>query len=170
MVRMKFHINQENEIRLIDFCGLCLEKENNECLLSKSYLVELQISGGEIYGHRGARYTSTSEVSTLKYLEHSILTEDNKKILKIVQRNLNFEVKTFYEVFNGTNTLRSYSEIKNISKEKICVEHVSSFVLYGVFGDKPYEYLDYFIPTNSWHCECQWRKVRLMIQPFIYVT
>ena len=86
--------------------------------------VEVQISGEP----KGVKLIGSSERDRLKYVSHA-LTENR---LEIVQRSALVEVKTIFIGYENTDSIRVFSEIRNISKEEIVLEEVSSFVLPGL--------------------------------------
>ena len=95
---------------------------------AKSSFVEIQISGENKDTHLGAKMINSSEGRRLRYISHKASADT----LEIIQRSELVEAKTVFTVYSDCDAVRVYTEVKNISDEKIYLEEVSSFVLYGI--------------------------------------
>ena len=116
--------------------------------------VEVQIAGENHNIARGAKQFHSSEYDRLKYVAHFF----NENVLTIVQRSELVEVKSIFEKYNDTNAVRIFNIVTNISASEIILEHVSSFVLYGIYKQNDCNDLFYTRFTNGHHCECQPRR------------
>ena len=69
------------------------------------------------------------------------------------------EIKLYYLFVNGTKTVRSWTEVKNISDGDVGIEYISSFALMGI-ADSRLEPVDcnwrLMIPHNGWCREFNW--------------
>ncbi len=106
--------------------------------------IELHTSGSNPDDHHGAKHTGGDE---LFYSSHS---ETDNEIF-FVLKNDRVSVRLVYEFFDGTKTVRTHSEVQNISSENVGVEYISSFCLYGIKPEKIY------IPHSSWCRELNWK-------------
>ena len=117
---------------------------------------EVQICGENKDTHLGAKMIYSSEGVRLKYVSHT----QTSNCLIILQSTDLIEVKTVLSTPDGTNAVRIYTEVKNISNSQIVLEEVSAFVLSGlcergIDGAKDL-YFTRFIQSH--HAECQVRR------------
>ena len=151
-MRLAFHnlsfVVKENKIVLTK-CGN-IENENG------GEFVEVQICGENKDTHLGAKMANSSEGKRLQYLSHT--QTDN--MLTIVQKSDLVEVKTVFTVYEDTNAIRVYTEVKNVAEEEIVLEEVSAFVLseLGQNETSSPENLYFTRFTQSHHAECQPRR------------
>ena len=138
-----------------------LSDEQKWHLNHNAVICEVQISGRKTEVHTGDRHICCSESASLKYVSHEITQFEYGEKLEIIQRNDICEVRTYYLLYKDANVIRSYSIIKNISKEKFTLEYISSFVKYGVLDIDRFDKATLSIPSNSWFMECQWKKSTL---------
>lgn len=145
----------------INFKNLSFALKNGKILLSdfsgfafpNTYFSEVHVSGENKDTHMGAKMANSSEGSRLSYVSHDI--ENNT--LSITQRSSLIEHKTVFTVYDGTDAVRIFSEIKNISDSPIVIEEASSFVLFGL-GKRGIDSANdlYFTRfRQSHHAECQ---------------
>lgn len=118
------------------------------------HFVEVQIAGENHDVARGAKQFRTSEHDRLQYVSHCI--EGNT--LTIVQRSPNIEVESVFEKYSDTDALRAFNRVTNISGRSVVLEHVGSFVLYGLGNQNDCNDLYFTRFTNGHHCECQPRR------------
>ena len=109
---------------------------------------EVKITGLNPDDHHGAKHTGGCSPCDLKYKNHT--ETDNCIIFELENHFLN--AKIYYEFFENAKIIRSYSKITNISKDKIGLEYVSSFCMYG------FEMNKILIPHNAWCRELDWRE------------
>lgn len=146
----------------IIFKGLRFEVKGNKIFL-KSWgtltfengtgFAEVQISGENKDTHLGVKMAKSSEGTRLEYHSHR-QTENG---LEIVQVSPFIEVKTVFTVYEGTNAVRIYTEVKNISEVEIVLEEVSAFTFTGI-GKNGIDSSDKLYFTRflqSHHAECQ---------------
>ena len=146
---------------LIKFKRLIFEIIQNDISLNilfndsvKSCIIaEVQIAGENHDAHCGAKQYLSSEGKKLKYISHYL----TKNEFVILQRSELIEVKTHFIGYINTNGVRVYNEVKNISGNEITLEHVSSFVYYGLEKNdvENLQNLYFYRFTNSHHVECQ---------------
>ncbi len=138
-----------------------LEFNGRKAITNKpySYTVELQAAGRVQYEHNGCRLFGMSESPTLLYKGHREECKDNIRSLILLLENDIFKVEMHYDHYIGTDALRAWSKVTNISDEPQFIEHISSFVCFGLLGN--IEDLYYYQSFNSWYCECQWRRFKL---------
>ncbi|MDR2202030.1 MAG: alpha-galactosidase [Clostridiales bacterium] len=119
--------------------------------------VEAHIAGENAPVSRGAKQFMSSEWDKLRYVSHT--QTDNA--LNIVQRSALIEVVTHFSGYPDTNAARVYNTVKNVSDAPVVLEHISSLVLYGLGsrGVESAEKLFLYRFTNSWHVECQPRRL-----------
>ena len=152
---LKFSIVDE-KIYMIG-CGSFQIDEQNETQTDAYRFVEIQVAGEHKDSHMGIKMGISSEGSLLKYVSHRI----TENCLEIIQRSKLVEVKSVFISYHDTQTIRTYTEVKNISKEEITLEEVSAFkgVNFGNIRDSKDIYLYKFYQGH--HTECQPRRLSL---------
>lgn len=117
---------------------------------------EVQVSGENKNSHLGVKMINSSEGGRLLYVSH----RQSKDTLEIVQASALVEVKTVFTTYADTSAVRIYTEVKNISREQIVLEEVSSFLI-NCLGNNSVENskkLYYHKFMQSHHTECQPRR------------
>ncbi len=142
-INLKFAVNEENKLLILGIG----DKEDIGELNENNFFtpVEIHTTGSNPDDHHGAKHTGCDE---LFYVSHS--ETDSEICFEL--KNEKISVSVIYKFFEGTKTLRTYSKIKNISKENIGLEYISSFCLYGIKPEKIY------IPHSSWCRELNWKE------------
>lgn len=107
---------------------------------------EVFITGENPNDHHGAKHTG-GNLDTMKYVSH----HENENELAFVMSNGKIRVTQHYDFFENIKVIRSYATVENISNEKIGLEYVSSFCMYGFDFDK------ISICHNAWGRELQWQ-------------
>ena len=107
---------------------------------------EVFITGENPNDHHGAKHTG-GNLDTMKYVSH----HENENELAFVMSNGKIRVTQHYDFFENIKAIRSYATVENISNEKIGLEYVSSFCMYGFDFDK------ISICHNAWGRELQWQ-------------
>lgn len=139
---LKFSITEENRLIIL---GINDTDKFNEIEGNKYYTpVELHTTGSNPDDLHGSKHTGSDDLFYDGYTE-----SDNELIIKL--KNDRVSVKMIYEFFEGIKTVRTHSEIQNISSENIGVEYVSSFCLYDIKPEKVY------IPHSGWCREMNWK-------------
>ncbi len=116
-------------------------------------LVEVQLAGENHSSHCGAKQFESSETNHLKYISYS----ETHNRLEIVQASDKVSVVTTFLAYDDTRTLRVWSHITNSTDKPIVLEHISSFLCYGLGenGTESVDNLYLYKFYNSWHVECQ---------------
>lgn len=127
----------------------------------KSNLCEIQISGRATSEHTGDRHIFCSESESLKYVFHKTEETPFGRRLTVGQTNGVVFVRSCYDYYEGTETIRCYSEVKNVSPESLSLEYISSFVVYGLTERDRYDKCRLYVPHNGWFSEGMWRSYRL---------
>ena len=119
--------------------------------------VEVQVAGEHKDSKMGIKMGVSSEGSAFKYVSHQITGD----VLEITQRSELVEVKSVFISYPDTKTIRTYTEVKNISEKEIVLEEVSAFkgMNFGKIYDSKNIYLYKFYQGH--HTECQPRRLSL---------
>ncbi len=134
-VYMTFAISSDNLLLLLDMADTPCEKQFEESAYFPA--LELHTTGTTIDCHHGARHVGGDRVF---YKSHS----ESEDSICFVLENERLSCKLVYEFKKGTSTVRSHTEVTNISDEDIGLEYVSSFCIYGFNPKKIY------IPHAGW--------------------
>lgn len=112
-------------------------------------ICEIHLAGDE-----ESRCGSTVRGKRLKYVSHT-KTETE---LTIVQSDGELQVTSHFIKYDGTNAVRAYTEVKNISSAPVIIEYASSLMLANI--GKPADSQNIFLYrfTNGTHSEIQPRK------------
>lgn len=148
----------------IQFRGLVFEIVNDKVFLHKygncrndagHSFVQANVCGENKTTHLGSKMFESTEGGRFVYLSHT-QTENQ---LEIIQRSPVLEAKTTFIGYEDCDTVRIYTEVKNLTDEEIVLEDVSAFVLFGMGGDKEdADNLYYTRFLQSHHVECQPRR------------
>lgn len=124
--------------------------------LSQSGFVEVHIAGENKATHEGIKLTNSSEGKKLKYISHTIC----KNVLSVIQESSLIRTNTVFTAFDNTNAVSVFTEVTNISDEKIVLEDVSSLVLGGISscGVSDVSQMKFTKFIQSHHAECQTRS------------
>ena len=141
----------------IRFYNFVFEIENERVLLNGRPFAEIQVCGENKDTHLGAKMANSSEGRRLKYVSHT----QSETRLEILQRSRLVSVKTVFSAYAGTNAVRVYTEVENVSSDVIVLEEVSSFVYSGIGENGIDSAKDLYFTrfTQSHHAECQPRRV-----------
>ncbi len=141
-VYLRFGITDENKLIII---GINDTNKFDELAENRFFSpVELHTTGSNQDDHHGAKHTGSDE---LFYVSH---TETENEISFTLKNDM-VSVKVVYEFFHGTKTVRTHSEVQNISNESIGLEYISSFCLFDIKPELVY------IPHSSWCREINWK-------------
>lgn len=105
---------------------------------------EVFVTGENPDDHHGAKHTGCN---LLKYESH----RENGNELVFVLSNDKIRVQQHYDMVGDGKAVRSYATVENISGQKIGLEYVSSFCLYG------FDIQTLWLCHNAWCRELQWR-------------
>ena len=94
--------------------------------------VEIQITGKNPDNHHGAKRFLAGSGGILVYKNFEEARKGEKTEYIFTLENNLVEVKLHYEVYDGIDVLRGYTEIKNINDSNIGLEYVSSLALTGL--------------------------------------
>ena len=141
---------KEGKVGLKSICG-------KPSLAYDNHIVEVQIAGRNHDVAGGAKQFYSSESESLRYVRHEI----ENGCLTIVQENERIRVFSVFQTYHSVNAVRCHTEVENISKEAVVLEHVSSLVLFGMGDLDRTDEIDLYRFFNSWHVECQPRKFSL---------
>ena len=139
-------------------CGtFCSEEQDDEWMIDLYRFPEVHVAGEHKNTKMGIKMVISSEGLKLKYVSHRM----EKHYLEIIQRSELVEVKSVFLSYSDTQTIRTYTEVKNISQEAITLEEVSSFkgVNFGNIKNSKDIYLYKFYQGH--HTECQPRRLSL---------
>lgn len=157
-LHLKFLLLEDRSIRLVS-----IGKEKKEVKDSFEIYrpVEIQLTGLDQNGHHGIKNIDTYFGMNAKFV--SFEKKEQKDFLEVIllSKDEYLECKTHYLLYKKCDVIAVYNEIKNISKERVRIEFISSYLEYGLGkpGEKdPYDKLYFHTPFNSWHVEVQWKR------------
>ena len=139
----------------------CLERGERACLLyrgTKSPLAECVLSGQNKLSRDG-KHVPTAEGEALRFYEYRLMDDT----LEIEQRSASLSSTVVFRRYPDCKTLRVFHRIRNVSDLPVGVAQVSAFVLYGICRDEipDLKRTQLYRCCNSWHCECQPRRMSL---------
>lgn len=138
-LHLQFCVDDENRL-LVEHIGT----EKREMTPNRFFTpTEVFVTGENPDDHHGAKHTGCN---LLKYESH----RENGNELVFVLRNDKIRVQQHYDVVGDGKAVRSYATVENISGQKIGLEYVSSFCLYGFDLGK------LWLCHNAWCRELQW--------------
>lgn len=133
-----------------------------EALWTNSFM-ELQLSGAGTVAFPGMKIAGTLPGIHMRYQRHKIVANDvgNRYEFMLVDPEKKIEVRVFWQFYRDIPILRAYGEVKNISKETVGLEYISSFKLPyfdRTDGGKRSDNVVVSIPHNAWFCEVDWKQ------------
>ena len=139
----------------------CLERGERAYLLyrgTKSPLAECVLSGQNKLSRDG-KHVPTAEGEALRFYEYRLMDDT----LEIEQRSASLSSTVVFRRYPDCKTLRVFHRIRNVSDLPVGVAQVSAFVLYGICRDEipDLKRTQLYRFCNSWHCECQPRRMSL---------
>ena len=126
-------------------------------------IVDVHVSGCDRNDHHGAKQTGASSLDSLRYVSHSCTEEAQGTHLVFNLADRRMAVRVHYQLYHGTPTVRSWTEVENLSEESLGLEYVSSFAYAGFDeGEKnPNEKMHVWIPHSTWRREFDWKRKTL---------
>lgn len=160
-IKLEFVLLNDNRLKLV-YAGLKKRKVNkiNETELAFYNYVEAETTGNVLNHHKGLKNLNTSFAISSKYVSHKVNDKPNYLEVVITSKNNELLITTHYLLYKSCPALSTYSEVKNISKHSVDLEHISSFYNLGVMESNLATNYIYFA-RNSWHREAQWEKHKM---------
>ena len=146
-------------------------ERNREKKLPYCNVAELQITGGSTFDIHFAKHTGSWGSRKLRYVSHTYKPNEWGDKLEILLSSGDpdqapdggIELTAHYQFYRDAAAVRSWSTVKNNSRNAVGLEYVSSFCYTG-FDDgdgTPNEKLRVYIPHNSWLRELNWKEYNL---------
>ena len=127
---LRFTVLEDGKVVMPEGFGTAPAADENALKLKKS-LAEIQCAGDNHPGFGGShKRFGTLENSLQKYVSHSI----QGNCLTIVTRSKRLQVESVFCASEGTNAIRTYNKITNISEEEVILESANSAMLIGFGG------------------------------------
>lgn len=161
---MIFEIDGENKVSLRHFSTQEKEYERkNPKNLRSCRILDVHVAGEDVNDHHGAKHTGASRRNTLKYVTHRYYENDLGNKLEFDLADETLAATVHYQFYKDIAVVRCWSEVKNIGKDIIGLEYITSFAYTGFEeGEKlSNEKINVYIPRNSWAREVNWKKMSL---------
>ncbi len=152
---------EENRIYLKGDAYEELNENARWLVRKKSGICEIRLSGRPTTEHTGDRNIFCGEAESLEYVSHRFREEKFGKSLIIEQKNDVVRVRSYFEYYEGAETIRCHSEAENISDRTLSLEYIGSFVVYGMTSVNAYGKCKIYVPHNGWYSEAMWREYKL---------
>ena len=124
-------------------------------------LIALQITGESSTSNHAGKHNAGSRSDRMVYQDHSLTKNQYGTLLTIhLSAGEGLEADYFMQFYTGIAMVRTYVTLRNIGKEDIGIDFVSSFTYNGIAkdGTRPYyEKTEIYVPYNSWSSEAQWQ-------------
>ena len=120
---------------------------------------EIKTSGATTRTGRGGKALGFLCPDRPVYLSHDCEDVPLGRLYTFHQRSKTLAINLYYLFVKGTKTVRTWTEVTNISKEPVGLEYLASYALMGIADrrtegvDKDYRLM---IPHNSWCREFNW--------------
>ena len=118
---------------------------------------------GEDSPDSGMKLSGGSPGLRLQFVAKDEQRNDKGKTLTLrhTDRDLNLDIQSHYEAFDGLPVVRRHVEISNTGEGPIGIEYLSSAMLHGLADPTHYDgQLKIWIAYNSWMAEGQWHSYR----------
>lgn len=153
-------VNDKGDVRLLHMSSTPIENYPDEHNGAKYRLVEVHESGRNQNDHHGSKHTGSCPGYLLTYREHRDYRNDKGRKLEIVQEYNGLYVTSHMQFYDNISVIRSWTVLRNDTKESIPIEYVSSFALTGLSKEKVGardKDCAIHIPHNTWYGEAQWK-------------
>lgn len=165
-LRFRFVFDPTQPVKILDETFTPWAEDGfTEKLLKWARLVEIQATGFDQDDHHGLKYTGTCPAGSLRYDDHSLVTNDLGPKLTIIQKGGGIAVTSHWQFLENLPIFRAWTVVENIGAEAILLEYVSTFALAGISrspGNIPWdETMRLHIADNAWGGEFQWRTGHL---------
>ena len=161
-INIFFEVADDGKLNLLNFSkNKYTEDLFNEYTKYWCTPFEIHIAGGNQDQHHGAKHTATSGFASMKYKSHKLFDNEYGKKLEIVVCDDKLEAVLNYQFYTGISGVRSWVSVKNICKEKVGLEYVTSISLpaIDVYGKKSAsEKMRVYIPYSPTCRELNWRE------------
>lgn len=154
-------ITDDGDVRLLHLSSLPFNNHPDNEKAKKYRLVEVHESGLNQNDHHGSKHTGTCPGYLLKYKEHKDYKNELGRKLEITQEYNGLIVTSHIQFYDGISVIRSWTDIKNESKDCHPIEYVSSFALTGLTKESTMprdKGCTIHIPHNTWYGEAQWKS------------
>lgn len=152
-----FHVDDTKKVSILQYGENYLsDKINDEGIYFKPP-IEIEITGRGNHLHFTPRHIACSESETLQFVDFKEQKNGDIDLLELKMKNDIIEVSIFYKYYKDTNTISSYSKIKNISPKNITLEYASNFAMYGLMEANHYRDIYLYLAHNGWYNEANWK-------------
>jgi len=132
-----FAVTEDDQLKLMHFSSKPYkEKEESRLFLEEGFqLVQVNFAGyNRPYEKHGNKHIVTAPGYLLKYVGMEDTRNELGRLLVITQEDqgTGARVKTFWQFYMGTSTLRSYHEVTNTGTREQTLEYLSSFYYLGI--------------------------------------
>lgn len=134
------------------------ENEDDIGSLKYASLCEVKIRGRMTHAHTGLKRMMCSERGLFAYKSHREERNESGAKLTVVQESDIARLTSFLTVYAGTNTLRIYHTLENISDKPFTVEYIGTYGNVALIDKQAFGETELWIPTNGSYCECQWNR------------
>ncbi len=161
-LHLVLEVTENQDLRLLHFSSHTFHPETITEEQKKMFrLVEIQMAGENQDDHHGSKHTGTMPGGRLIYKTHHDYRTAHGRKLEFEMEDSGLMVISHVQFFDGIPMVRSWTEIRNGSREIKTLEYVSSFALTGIAkeGILSWEQKSRLhIPHNAWYGEGQWRQ------------
>ncbi|RED58124.1 glycoside hydrolase family 36 protein [Cohnella lupini] len=166
-LHLVFEVTEGGDVRLLHFGTGPLRGETiKDGQLPGFRLMELQLTGEDRAEYHGRTHRASYPGLRMAYEGHTDFVNDLGRKLEIGLKDpvTGLLAVQHFQFYNGIQTVRSWSVLKNAGDSTVGVEYVSSFALTGLDkeGDQDRDVkMELSIAHNGWQSELQWRTYKL---------
>lgn len=156
-----FEVDDNRNLRLLHFASTAFSDDIPESDKHFFRPFELLLSGEPQHACHIGNYFESFPDDVYLYRSHEQYQNDLGQKLEITLEGRGLEITCHYQFVLGTNIVRSWLDVTNLSQETKTIEYISSFALTGLHrrGVLPLdEKCAVWYPHNAWSGEMRWRK------------
>lgn len=154
---LQFAVDDDGHLLFYNFSTKKKDSDDFEDMKLPLSAVEVQLAGKVDTRNKHIGHGCPD---TPKYKSHEDTRNQKGRLVIFTLCTELLEIKQYYQFLSGTKTVSAYSEVKNLSDERVGLTYLSSFG-YGGFEFESLEQavqdFDIYIPHNSWCEELNWR-------------
>ncbi|MDQ8738219.1 alpha-galactosidase [Paenibacillus sp. LHD-38] len=166
-LHLQFEITESGDVFFLHFGAQPLAKDIIEEKQKPGFrLLELQLTGEDRAEYHGRTHRASYPGLRMIYDSHEDSRNEGGRKLELALRDevTGLKAVQHFQFYDGLQTVRSWTVLKNEGASDAEVEYVSSFALTGIDKEGQQdrdEKMRLYLAHNGWQSELQWRSYKL---------
>lgn len=166
-LHLQFEITSSGDVLFLHFGATPLAKDSIREKQKPGFrLLELQLTGEDRAEYHGRTHRASYPGLRMVYVSHEDTRNEAGRKFELVLRDevTGLKAVQHFQFYDGVQTIRSWTALKNEGAADAEVEYVSSFALTGLDKEGKQdrdEKMRLHLAHNGWQSELQWRSYKL---------